>query len=177
MSIRTLRSLCWALALAMTAFAGPASGQTAPPADSDAQRAMFEELAEKDRILFRAVFDTCDLETLAGLLADDLEFYHDKWGMIADSGAKLVANIKDGCERQKTGENFLARRELVPGSLVVYPLNNYGAIQMGEHRFYRLTQGKPDELTETARFTNVWKKEGDKWKLARVLSYDHKPGK
>lgn len=157
--------------LASSAVFGQTPEAAPKPAASDA---MADALAEMDQILFRVIFDTCDVGTLAGLLTDDFEFYHDKWGMIADSGAKFVANVKDGCERQKTGENFLSRRELIPGSLVVYPLNNYGAIQMGEHRFYRLTKGKPDELTETAKFTNVWKKEGDRWKLARVLSYDHK---
>lgn len=170
MNIREFRITLFAAGLAVLA-SSTVFGQTQEAAPKPE---MFDALAEMDQILFRAVFDTCDLETLAGLLTDDFEMYHDKWGMIADSGAKFVANIKDGCARQKTGENFLARRELVPGSLVVYPLNNYGAIQMGEHRFYRLTQGKPDELTETAKFTNVWKKEGDRWKLARVLSYDHK---
>jgi hypothetical protein len=173
MNIRVFRITLFAAGLAVIA-SSTAFGQTSEPAPKPE---MFDVLAEMDRTLFRAVFDTCDLETLAGLLTDDFEMYHDKWGMIADSGAKFVANIKDGCARQKTGENFLSRRELVPGSLVVYPLNNYGAIQMGEHRFYRLTKGKPDELTETAKFTNVWKKEGGKWKLARVLSYDHKDSK
>jgi ketosteroid isomerase-like protein len=58
--------------------------------------------------------------------------------------------------------------------MAVYPLNNYGAIQVGIHRFYAIAEGKKDQLTETGRFTQVWKKEDGKWKLARVLSYDHK---
>lgn len=182
MNIRAFRNTCLALSVAVLASACTAAGRPAPvdvpsPAAEGARPAMFDELAEQDRILFRAMFDTCDLETLAGLLTDDFEFYHDKWGMIANSGAEFVARMKEGCELQKTGVNFLSRRELVPGSLVVYPLNNYGAIQMGEHRFYRLTKGKPDELTEVAKFTNLWKKDGDRWRLARVLSYDHQPGK
>jgi hypothetical protein len=48
---------------------------------------------------------------------------------------------------------------------------------MGEHRFYKLTPGKKDELTETAKFTHLWKKENGVWKLARVLSYDHRDPK
>ncbi|HJX29730.1 MAG TPA: nuclear transport factor 2 family protein [Thermoanaerobaculia bacterium] len=181
MNHRTFHGAFFAASLVVLASPCIAFAQAAPaepPTQAAASKPeMFDVLAEMDQVLFRALFDTCDLETLAGLVTDDFEMYHDKWGMIADSGAKFVANVKDGCERQKTGENFLSRRELVPGSLVVYPLNNYGAIQMGEHRFYRLTKGKPDELTEVAKFTNLWKKDGDKWKLARVLSYDHQPGR
>jgi hypothetical protein len=55
----------------------------------------------------------------------------------------------------------------------VYPLNKYGAIQIGTHRFYAIQQGKPDRLTETGQFTHVWKEENGQWRLARVLSYDH----
>jgi len=46
---------------------------------------------------------------------------------------------------------------------------------MGVHRFYAITEGKEDELTEVAQFTHVWKKDAGNWKIARVLSYDHKP--
>ena len=75
------------------------------------------------------------------------------------------------CERQQKGIDYRARRVLVRNSLEVYPLNNYGAVQMGVHRFYPLVKGKPNEV---AKFTHLWKKESGEWKLARVLSYDHK---
>jgi len=63
----------------------------------------------------------------------------------------------------------------VPGSLKVYPLNNYGAVEVGVHRFFKLTPGKPEQLVEVSQFTHVWKKEEESgWKLSRVLSYDHR---
>ena len=40
--------------------------------------------------------------------------------------------------------------------------------------FYKKTPGQPDKLVEIAKFTQVWKKGASGWKLARVLSYDHK---
>lgn len=64
--------------------------------------------------------------------------------------------------------------EKVEGSLEVYPVNNYGAVEVGVHRFYKKTEGQPDKLVEIAKFTQVWKKDPSGWKLARVLSYDHK---
>ena len=50
----------------------------------------------------------------------------------------------------------------------------YGAIQKGIHLFYIQEPNKPLYLTNIAKFTSLWKLEGDHWKLSRVLSYDHK---
>jgi hypothetical protein len=133
---------------------------------------MVKTLEEKDRALFDAVFG-CKPDLLVPMVADDFEFLHDKHGMTATSGAQFIASIRDMCEGQKTGRNFRARRELVPGTLTTHALNNYGAMQMGTHRFYALQPGKPDQLTETGRFIDVWKLENGAWKLARVISYDH----
>src|SRR5438445_3243409 len=130
-------------------------------------------IARADAELFAAVFDQCDALKLADMVTDDFEFLHDKDGLTETSGAKFVADIKAHCTRVQSGADFRARRELVKDSLMVYPLNNYGAIETGVHRFYKLTPGKPDQLTETGRFTHVWKNDHGPWKLARVLSYDH----
>jgi hypothetical protein len=56
----------------------------------------------------------------------------------------------------------------------VYPLNKYGAIETGIHRFFILREGQPEKAGDIAKFTMVWKKDSGQWKLARVLSYDHK---
>jgi hypothetical protein len=45
---------------------------------------------------------------------------------------------------------------------------------MGVHRFYPLIKGKSNK---NANFTHLWKKENGEWRLARVLSYDHKNSK
>jgi hypothetical protein len=114
------------------------------------------------------VFDSCDAGALATLVTDDFEMYHDKLGLSASSGEEFLKAIERMCARQKTGEDYRARRELVPGRMKVYPLNNYGAIQVGEHRFY------PEKLVEIALFTQVWKKETSGWRVSRVLNYDHR---
>ena len=49
--------------------------------------------------------------------------------------------------------------------LKVYPLNNYGAVEVGVHRFYQLLPGKPEKLVEVSQFTHVWKKDESGWKL------------
>ena len=146
---------------------GPRAGPTATPE-------LHAEIAAMDSKLFAAVFDSCDTATLATLVTDDFEMYHDKGGLTATSRGQFVKAIDETCDRQQTGTDYRARRELVPRSMRVYPLSNYGAVQVGEHRFYQLLPGQPERLVEASRFTHVWKKDAAGWKLARVLSYDHR---
>lgn len=168
-----------ALSALLTAASLPAGGAppeavirltpgAAPPSPE-----LVAELEALDRRLFDAVFG-CDIPALRALVADDFEFLHDKLGRTAGNGAAFVEQVAQGCAKQATGENFRARREAVPGSMSVHVLADYGAMQMGEHRFFALQPGKPDRLTESGRFIDAWKREGGGWKLARVISYDHR---
>jgi hypothetical protein len=164
-----------------TALASPTIAEPAPqrptirltPGAAPASPELIAALAEKDLQLFDAVFG-CKLDTLAGLIADDFEFVHDKYGLTADSGENFMHGMRANCKRQETGENFRARRELVEGSMTVHVLNGYGAMQMGEHRFFAIGNGQPDRLTETGKFIDLWRQIDGEWKLARVISYDHR---
>ncbi len=138
-----------------------------------ARPGLHEEILKADAEFFRAFFDTCDIATVRRYVADDFEMFHDKGGLVSSSGAEFVKIAEEKCKRQAEGVDFLSTRRLVPETMKVYPLNNYGAIQTGTHRFYAIQEGKPDRLTETAPFTHVWKEENGQWRLARVLSYDH----
>lgn len=133
---------------------------------------LVERMASMDARLFDAAFN-CRLEALAPLVDDDLEFIHDKHGRTSTTGAAFLQGVRDGCKGREEGRNFRARRELVPGTLQTFALNNYGAVQTGMHRFYAIEPGRPDRLTETARFISLWRQEGGHWRLARVISYDH----
>lgn len=117
------------------------------------------------RALFEA-FNACDLDTFAAFTADGLEFYHDRDGLITKQQV-LEAVRKNICGK--------VRRELVSGSVEVYPIPNHGALETGVHRFYEVAQGKPDKLVGIAKYAHVWRQTNDGWKLSRVLSYDHKP--
>jgi ketosteroid isomerase-like protein len=152
-------------------LASPLCAQRAGPPQT---QALTDEIAAADLALFSAFFDRCDLEALKGMVTDDFEMFHDKNGYMTKSGKEFLDGIAGTCARQKTGEDYRARRELVPGSLKVYPLSNYGAVEVGVHRFYQLLPGKPEKLVEVSQFTHVWKKDESGWKIARVLSYDHR---
>ncbi len=138
-----------------------------------ARAGLYEEIFAADAALFKAFFDTCDIDALRGMVTDDFEMFHDKSGRNITSGAGFVQAAEDKCKRQAEGTDFISARRLVPESMKVYPINNYGAVEVGVHRFYAVKQGEPDRLTETSQFTHVWKEENGQWRLARALSYDH----
>jgi hypothetical protein len=133
---------------------------------------MTTAIAEADADLFAAVFDRCDTDAVAAMLTDDFRFVHDKEG--ESSRSKFVDDLKGHCARLKTGEDFPARRELIPSTLEVWPIDNYGALEIGVHKFYALIKGKPETLTETGNFMILWKKTGAGWKMAESISYGHK---
>jgi len=132
---------------------------------------LFEQLKERDSLIFELGFNNCDTIQFRKLLSDDFEFYHDQNGLL-ESKDFFIHNIPNLCKM-----NYKPIRVLVDNSLEVFPLFSsgkiYGAIQIGVHEFYGEEKDKPRYLTSTARFTHVWMIEGGDWKLKRILSYDH----
>jgi ketosteroid isomerase-like protein len=140
---------------------------------AQARAGLVDEILAADAEFFRAFFDACDVATVRRLVTDDFEMFHDKGGRVSGSGAEFVKTTEEKCRRQAEGTDFLSTRKLVPESVKVYPLNNYGAIETGTHRFYAVKKGESDRLTETGQFTIVWMEVDGQWRMARALSYDH----
>lgn len=124
---------------------------------------LYEEIARMDAALFDA-FNRQDAEGVKAVFAQDLEFYHDQGG---------VSNFEQNEQATKRlfAKDKTLRRQLVPGSMQVYPIKDYGAIQTGEHKFCHVENGKDD--CGVFKFLNIWKRTGTTWKLTRVVSYDH----
>ena len=117
-----------------------------------------------DTKLFDA-YNHCDLKTFDSMLADDVEFYHDQGG-VTRGRQKLTESIKNNiC----TGDT---QRVLVPGTLKIYHMKGYGAIEMGVHRFLH-PQTEAANGTGEASFVHLWQYSEGAWKVSRVLSYDH----
>jgi hypothetical protein len=117
-----------------------------------------------DTKLFDA-YNHCDLKTFDSLLADDVEFYHDQGGVTLGR-QKLTESVKNNiC----TGDT---QRVLVPGTLKIYYMKGYGAIEIGVHRFLH-PKTEAANGTGEASFVQLWQYKDGNWKLARVLSYDH----
>jgi len=142
---------------------------TQAPADVDFAR----ELAAMDSLLFERGYNNCDLGMLDRLLAEDVEMYHDQAGPMRSKRDFIDAVRQNICGR----EDARPLRKLVPGSLVHYPLFEngvlYGGVQQGRHAFFIRESSGRTYATSKARFIHLWLLEDGKWKLARVMSFDH----
>jgi ketosteroid isomerase-like protein len=140
------------------------SGHVSPPPSPSQE--LFDEVSHMDSILFTA-FNRRDLDKLKTLFTEDLEFYHDLGGLTS------YQQTMDSFKRTFEG-SITVRRELVEGTLEVYPIKDYGAVEIGVHRFYSTDTGQKEKLTATAKFVHVWQKKNGEWKISRVVSYDHR---
>ncbi len=122
-------------------------------------------------------FNSCEVQKMTMMNAEDLEFYHDIGGIMRGRAAFAEASAKNICGRS----DWRLRRAEVPGTVKFYPLKSngsvYGAVISGEHYFYHLNQGQPERLEGRARFTHTVLLKGGQWQVARVLSFDHGPAK
>ena len=126
---------------------------------------LYQTIAALDAQVFGA-FNARDVDRLMGWFTPDMEFYDDS----GDDALTDFAATKKGFVELFHNVPDL-RRELVPGTLEVYPLKGYGAIEVGQHRFCHKENGKQD--CGVTKFSMVWRKTSETWKLARVLSYAH----
>jgi hypothetical protein len=131
--------------------------------DQPASAELYKTIAHMDSLLFNA-FNNRDFDKFQTLFTPDLEFYHDKGGLT--NYDQTVASLKN-----TAANNSDLKRELVPGSLEVYPLKEYGAMQIGMHRFCHTENGKPD--CGVFKFVHIWKLQDGEWKITRVVSYGH----
>jgi len=139
----------------------PAVAQGVPSLESiKSQAELTQVITALDKQLFDA-YNTCNIEKLGTLVTDDLEFYHDKTGLAVGKQVFLDAIKKNICGK--------VTRELVQGSLEVYPLHGYGAVEIGVHRFHH----PGDNDVGEAKFVQLWQYKDGAWKISRVISYDH----
>jgi hypothetical protein len=132
------------------------NAQTAPAPD-----ALFKTIQSLDAQLFDA-YNRCDLDKFGSFLAEDVEFYHDVTGL-----ARGRQTIVDAVKNNICGK---VTRELLPGTLAVYPIAHYGAVEMGIHRFHH--PGDPQNVGE-AQFVHLWENQNGVWRITRVISFDH----
>ncbi|MFC5371432.1 nuclear transport factor 2 family protein [Brevundimonas faecalis] len=156
------------LIAALALHQSPAS----PPVALPDQTALEAAIAERDAALFSVMFDGCDPAALADLVTEDVEFYHDKGGLIATRAA-FVADYRKNCEARRAPDAWRSRRELVPGTMRVYPIPGVGAVEEGGHVFYERQGDGPETLVGRARFSVLWRWEDGRWRLARAFSIDH----
>jgi hypothetical protein len=167
--VRRLSALAFAGLLIGFLIGSTAHAQSSTPVAPVAaqQDALFATIQSLDTRLFDA-YNHCDLKTFGSLLADDLEFYHDKTGLMRGRQAVVDAVKNNICGK--------VTRELVPGTLEVYPMANYGAVEIGVHRFHH-PGDKGTEGVGEAKFIHLWQETNGTWQITRVISFDHGPAK
>ncbi|MEP6505917.1 MAG: nuclear transport factor 2 family protein [Betaproteobacteria bacterium] len=142
-----------------------ATGVAHAAPDDDISR----KIAALDTAAF-AAFNDCaapgKLDAYASFFAPDVEFYHDLGGVTRTRAAMIAQTKANVCGK--------FQRELVPGTLKVWPIKNFGALARGEHQFCHF---KPDGTTHPcegrAEFTILWRQQGDTWTITRAFSYGH----
>ena len=116
---------------------------------------------------FFDAYNNCQLAKMESYFTRDVEFYHDQ------SGLSRLAGVMDALRKNICGK---VRRDPVPGSLEVYPLKGYGVVATGLHRFcdsrkhHICREGNSGD----AKFVTLWRKQNGRWRMSRVVSYDHK---
>ena len=132
-----------------------------------------QQLLKQDSLLFECGFNQCNFAILENVIAKNFEFYHDENGI--QTRAAFFNSFKESICANPDKKPI---RKLVPSSVSVARLKNngitYGAIQRGTHLFYIKEPHKTAYLTNIAEFTSLWLLKNNKWKLSRVLSYNHR---
>lgn len=121
--------------------------------------ALYHTIAAQDSIFF-AAYNTCDLETQARYYADTIEFYHDKGGLMTDKNEILASTKKYVCGRTS--------RELLKGSIEVYPIQDFGAVEMGQHIFRNSEE--PNASVHASKFIIFWRHRDGGWQMTKVVS-------
>jgi hypothetical protein len=157
------------LVVLLSAFAVPhAPAQSVPALDKiQNQPELDKAIAALDAALFDS-YNRCDLEKFSSFLVDNVEFYHDQGGVTLGKAALTDSVKKNICGK--------TTRELVPGTMQVYYMKGYGAIETGVHRFHHPGHEDTAGVGE-GKFIHLWQYKDGAWKITRVLSYDHHSAK
>lgn len=165
MKLRSTLSKTLVVLPLLALFASHASAQEIPPLEKiQNQQDLDKAIAALDAALFES-YNRCDLEKFSSFFVDNVEFYHDQGGVTLGKAALTDSVKKNICGK--------VTRELVPGTLQVYYMKGYGAVEMGVHRFHHPGHEDTESVGE-GKFVHLWQYKDGAWKITRVISYDHR---
>jgi hypothetical protein len=120
---------------------------------------LYNAIVHMDSVYFNA-YNNCDMDKQAAIFADSIEFYHDGSGLETSKKSLLNAIKQNICGK--------VTRVLVPGSIEVYPIPGYGAVEMALHRF--INHAEQDHLSKPDKFVVIWRYRNNQWQITRVIS-------
>ncbi|MFY7898978.1 MAG: nuclear transport factor 2 family protein [Chitinophagaceae bacterium] len=123
---------------------------------------LYDTIVKLDSIFFSA-YNTCNvnIEKYASFFSENIEFYHDQGGLMTSKQEIVAATNKNSCGK--------VTRELVNGSIEVYPIKDYGAVEVGLHKFHN-NQEPAGTPSRVGRFMIIWENKNQAWKITRVVS-------
>lgn len=130
-------------------------GRTYVPVDQE----LYETIVSLDKKLFDA-YNSCDMDTQTALYSEDLEFFHDEGGLSTSKEKVLIAIKNNICNK--------TTRTLIKGSIEVYPIKDYGAVEIGYQTFN--DKKTPEIKSRASRFILIWKKTEENWTVTKVIS-------
>ncbi|GAA4299064.1 nuclear transport factor 2 family protein [Nibribacter koreensis] len=121
--------------------------------------ALYKTIASLDSTYFTA-YNSCNMAKQAEMYSEDIEFFHDRGGLMTSKKDLLASIEKNICGK--------VTRTLVKGSLEVYPISGYGAVEIGYHSFYN--NQEPDAPMHPSKFIMMWHFKDGQWKITKVVS-------
>jgi ketosteroid isomerase-like protein len=153
----TMKNIFILLSLPFILFVFTGFSTSAP--NDPTPKTLYDSIAMMDA-MWEDAYNNCKLDVMEEVISEDLEFYHDQGGLMT-SKKKLNEALKANICGKVT-------RSLKPGSLEVYAINGYGAVEMGLHAFHNSKE--PAAPPHYAKFVHIWKRENGKWRITRVIS-------
>jgi len=142
--------------MSMTADHAPASEVAI---ECTTARSLYDSIAVMDAA-WEDAYNHCKLQAMDSMISEDLEFYHDQGGVTTSKQAIMAALQQNICGK--------VSRQLKAGSIEVYPIANFGAVEMGLHTFHN--NQEPDAKPHYSKFVHLWKRENGRWRMTRVIS-------
>ena len=124
------------------------------------QATLYDSIVAMDK-LWEDAYNHCKMDVMEAIISEDLEFYHDQGGLLTSK-----QKLNEALQQNICGK---VNRKLKPGSVEVYPIKGYGAVEMGMHGFYNSKERIPNDI-HYAKFVHIWKRENGTWKITRVIS-------
>jgi len=167
--MKTTNKLLTIVLIIVTAFgtssftANDTVKQETSQTDTPTSGPLYNEIAHMDSLMFDA-FNSRNIASLKQFFDHGLELYQDNIG---------VRNYNETIEAFTNlfKMEYVLTRKLVPGSMEVYPIKGYGAIQTGEHVFSHIENGKYQK--GTFKFMQIWQKKEGIWQVTTEITYGH----
>lgn len=110
-------------------------------------------------------YNTCALGRLRSHFSPLAEFYYAGRGI-----SRSVGDLINNARRDVCGK---LRRETLPAAHAVYPLEDFGALLVGEERFCGIAQDGCEGIS--TRFVAVWRFKDGQWRIVRLIRYGYDP--